>query len=206
LSHNQPRKRRDPAPSAQADSEPGFLSRGTPVFVRSWLEAIHEYPSAVAIRESLNYPYLLTFHTITILLFAGLILMMDLRLVGIAFRTTPLSQIQKKLFPWQMVMMVLNSISGVVLFYAQPMRYYPKPFFWIKMGLIVFAGVNALAFHFGTYRSVADWDTSTEVPAGAKLAGAFSIVLWAGVIFFGRVTAYNWADLKLAPLSALLGH
>jgi hypothetical protein len=70
---------------------------------------------------------------------------------------------------------------------------------------MIFAGVNALAFHFGAYKSVAEWDTSSEVPTGAKLAGAISIVLWAGVIFFGRITAYNWADLPLAPLAALLG-
>lgn len=165
--------------------------------LRSLFEWVQEFPTAVAIRESLNYPYLLTFHTVTIILFAGLILMMDLRLVGLGFRDTPISQIQKRLFPWQMFMMGLNSISGVVLFYAQPMRYYPKPFFWIKMGLMVFAGVNALVFHFTTYRSVAEWDASTDVPLGAKLAGAFSIVLWAGVIVFGRITAYNWADIKL---------
>jgi len=173
--------------------------------VRSFFEWVHEFPTAVAIRESLNYPYLLTFHTVTIILFAGLILMMDLRLVGLGFRDTPISQIQRRLFPWQMVMMGLNSISGVVLFYAQPMRYYPKPFFWIKMALMVFAGVNALVFHYTTYRGVAEWDTSADAPAGVRMAGVISIVLWAGVIVFGRITAYNWADLTLAPLAALLG-
>ena len=42
-------------------------------------------PSSVAIRESLNgYTYLLTAHAISMAFFAGLIIMMDLRLVGLA--------------------------------------------------------------------------------------------------------------------------
>ncbi len=122
---------------------------------------------------------------------------LDRRPVAIAFRDTPISQIQRRLFPWQMFTMGLNSMSGLVLFYGQPMRYYPKPFFWIKMSLIVFAGVNAVTFHRVTYRKVAVWDTGPNAPLGVRLAGAISIVLWAGVIVFGRITAYNWADLDL---------
>jgi hypothetical protein len=166
------------------------------VGLRSWFEWVDAFPSSIAIRESLNYPYLLASHAVSMALFAGLIVMMDLRLLGVAFRQTPVSQVQRRLFPWQMFMMVLSAISGLVLLYGQPMRYYGKPFFWIKMALMVLAGVNAMAFHRTTYRSVAAWDTTEQAPPGVRLAGAFSIVLWAGVIVFGRITAYNWWDLN----------
>lgn len=164
--------------------------------LRSWFQWIGDFPSSVAIREALNYPYLLTFHAITVIMFAGLILMMDLRLVGIAFRQTQISEIQKRLFPWQMFMMVVSGISGLVLLYGNPMRYYGKVYFWAKMALMVIAGVNALAFHMTTYRSVGDWDTSPDAPRGVRLAGVFSIALWAGVIVFGRITAYNWLTFE----------
>ena len=153
---------------------------------------VHEFPSAVAIRESFYYPHLLTSHTVSILLFAGLIVMMDLRLLGVAFRDVPISEVQRRLFPWQMVMMVLSFISGAVLFYGQPLRYYGKVYYWLKILLLVLAGVNAVAFHMTTYRSVAEWDTSQVVPRAVRLAGVFSIALWAGIIVFGRITAYNW--------------
>jgi len=166
------------------------------VGLRAWFQYVHDFPSAEAIRSSLYYPYYLTFHAVTMAMFAGLIIMMDLRLLGIAFRQTPLSQIQKRLFPWQMVMMVLSSISGVVLFYGQPMRYYGKVFFWTKMVLMMLAGVNALVFHMTTYRSVDEWDTSSVTPQGARYAGLFSLALWAGVIVFGRITAYDWMTFK----------
>ena len=161
--------------------------------IRSVFEAVDALPSSVAIRESIyGYPALLTAHVIAMCLFAGLVIMMDLRLVGLAYRETPVSQIQRRLFPWQMVGMALSAITGGLLFYGQPLRYYGKVFFWIKVLFMVLAGVNAIAFHFTTYRSVATWDSDRALPTGARLAGAFSLALWAGVVMTGRLTAYNW--------------
>jgi hypothetical protein len=161
--------------------------------IRTWFEWLDAFPSSIALRESVyGYIYLLTGHAVAMALFAGLIVMMDLRLLGLAYRRTPLSQVQKQLFPWQMVTMAVSAATGALLFYSQPMRYYGKVFFWVKMALMLFAGINALVFHYTTYRSVATWDTDARAPLGARLAGAFSIALWAGVIVFGRITAYNW--------------
>jgi hypothetical protein len=161
--------------------------------VRSLFEAIEALPSSTAIRESLNgYPILLTSHVVGMCLFLGLIIMMDLRLSGLGFRQTPFSELQKRLFPWQMVGLAATSISGLLLFYGQPLRYYPKALFWLKMALMAAAGVNALYFHLTTYKSVAQWDRDAILPSGAKMAGVLSLVLWAGVVVFGRLTAYNW--------------
>jgi hypothetical protein len=161
--------------------------------LRSWFEWVHAMPSSIAIRESLDgYTYLLTAHAVSMAFFAGLIVMMDLRLVGAAFPKTPVTQIQRRLFPWQMLTLALAVVTGAALFYGQPMRYYGKGFFWLKALFMILAGVNALAFHRTTYRSVGAWDTGTWLPLGAKIAGAFSLVLWAGVVIFGRLTAYNW--------------
>jgi hypothetical protein len=163
--------------------------------IRSWFEWANALPSSVAIRESIyGWPYLLTGHAVSMALFAGLIVMMDLRLLGFAFRRTPLSQVQRRLFPWQLTTMVLSAITGATLVYSKPMLYYGKVFFWIKMSLIVVAGINVLVFHYRTYKNVAAWDMNPRPPMGARLAGAFSLALWAGVIVFGRFTAYNWLD------------
>ena len=161
--------------------------------VRSWFEWVDAFPSSIAIRESVNgYPALLTVHVVSMCLFAGLVIMMDLRLVGIGNRRTPFSQVQKRLFPGQMVGMVVSSVSGLVLLYGQPMRFYGNIFFWIKSVMMVLAAVNALAFHLSTYESVAAWDSAAVMPSAAKLAGVVSIVLWAFVVICGRLIAYNW--------------
>ena len=161
--------------------------------LRPWFEWVNEFPSSIAIRESVNgYPALLTVHVISMCLFAGLIIMMDLRLLGVGNLQTSVSQIQKRLFPWQMLGMTVSSVSGLVLVYGQPMRFYGNIFFWVKAVMMVLAGANALAFHFSTYHSVGAWDTKAMTPFGAKLAGALSIVLWASVVVCGRLIAYNW--------------
>ena len=163
--------------------------------LRPWFEWVNEFPSSVAIRESVNgYPALLTLHVMSMCVFAGLIIMMDLRLLGIGNMRTPFSQVQKRLFPGQMLGMAVSSISGLVLVYGQPMRFYGNIFFWIKAVMMVLAGVNALAFHWATYDSVAAWDTARVMPFRAKLAGAVSLALWAAVVITGRLIAYNWLN------------
>ena len=159
--------------------------------VFDWMDV--SLPYSIALRESsYGYAIMLVAHAITMGIFFGLIAMMDLRLVGIGNRRTPFSELQKSLFPWQMLFMVLSSLSGLLLFYSQPMRYYPKMYFWMKLVVMVFAGVNALAFHRTTYRWVAAWDSAAVTPLGAKVAGVLSLVLWAVVLMFGRLTAYEW--------------
>jgi hypothetical protein len=161
--------------------------------LRPWFQAVNDWPSSVAIRESVNgYPALLTVHVISMCLFAGLIIMMDLRLLGVGNLRTPFSQVQKRLFPGQMLGLAVSSVSGLVLVYGQPVRFYGNIFFWTKAMMMVLAAVNALAFHLSTYHSVAAWDSDAVMPFGAKLAAAFSLALWAGVVICGRLIAYNW--------------
>ena len=166
--------------------------------LRTLFEWVDAFPSSIAMRESIfAFPVLLTVHVVSLVMFAGLVMMMDLRLLGAAYRGTPFSEVQVRLFPWQMVSMVVTSIAGLLLFYSQPMRYFGKLLYWIKMGLIVLAGVNAMLFHFTTYRSIAKWDT-TSPPLGAKVAGVLSLAMWACIVAFGRLTAYDydWATFE----------
>ena len=160
--------------------------------LRPLFEWVDAFPSSIALRESLYaFPVALTVHLVSLAMFAGLVVMMDLRLVGVAYRGTPFSEMQRRLFPWQMVAMVVTSVAGLLLFYAQPMRYFGKVIYWIKIALIVLATVNVLLFHFVTYRSIDKWDLTNQ-PVTAKVAGWLSLALWAGVVATGRLTAYEW--------------
>ena len=160
---------------------------------RSIFEWVDAFPSSIALRESASgFPVLLTVHLVSLCMFAGLLVMMDLRLMGIGYLRTPLSQIQERLFTWQMLALAVSSISGLILLYSQPLRYYGKVLFWTKMALMGLAGVNALVFHLTIYRSVHLWDRDRVPPVRARVAGAFGLILWGGVVVFGRLTAYDW--------------
>ena len=161
--------------------------------LRGLFEWVGEFPSSIAIRESQYlWPWIIVFHVVSMGTFAGLVVMMDLRLLGIGNMRTPFSEVQKRLFPWQMGAMAATTVTGVTLLYADPMRFYVNIFFWIKMLMIVLTAINAMAFHYITYNSVGAWDTAETMPFGARLSGFVSVVLWALVIVSGRLIPYNW--------------
>ena len=145
-------------------------------------------PGGTYLRESTyGFSILLTVHVIGMCLFMGLIIMMDLRLVGVGNRSTPPAVIQRRLFPWQMVGFAIALVSGVLLFYSKPLFYYGKGFFWTKMVFMAMAGINATIIHLVTYRDAAGWNRPI-----ARLAGGMSLVLWAAVLITGRLVAYEW--------------
>ena len=155
-----------------------------------WLEGL---AWTTAIRESAwGYPIVETAHVASIVAFAGLVIVMDLRLVGLAFTHTPMTQIQRRLFPWQMAALVPSTITGLLLFVVDPLRYYGNVLFRVKLALLVLAVLNALAFHLKTYSSAGRWDDDPQLTARARLTGAASLLLWSGTIVSGRLVAYNW--------------
>src|SRR5215510_10487236 len=152
---------------------------------------------SIGIRESTwIYPVIESVHVLSLCVFVGLLLLWDLRLVGVTLRRVAVSEVWSWLIPWITLGAVLMVISGVLLFVSDPVKFYGNIFFRIKAFGLFLALLNALAFHFGIERQLVDWDTAPETPRAAKLAGAFSIALWAIVVMTGRLVAYNW----FAPL------
>lgn len=155
-----------------------------------WLEGL---AWTTAIRESLwGYPITLTAHVISLVAFAGLIIVMDLRLLGVAFSDTPRTQIQRRLFPWQMATLAPAASTGVLLFVIDPLRYYENVLFRVKLVLLALAGVNALVFHFKTHPAAGRWDDDPQLLPAVRLSGGLSLLLWSAVIISGRLTANNW--------------
>jgi hypothetical protein len=149
--------------------------------------------ASIAIRESAwTYPIINSAHVLSLAVFVGLVVILDLRLIGVAMRATPVTEVQRGLWPWTIGGFVLMAITGALLFYSDPVRFYGNVFFWIKIGLMALAGVNAFVFHNSVFRRVADWDQSARTPARARIAGALSLLLWAAIIVAGRLIAYNW--------------
>ena len=152
-------------------------------------------PGSIALHESLfMYPLVESVHVLTLCLFVGMTMMLDLRLLGITLRRVPVADVVARLQPWMLVGFTVMSISGVLLFYAIPVRSYQNIFFRVKAVFLVIAGLNALMFHTGIFKSVASWGGDLRPPKRARIAGAMSLALWAGVIVTGRMIAYNWFD------------
>lgn len=162
-------------------------------------------PGSIALHESLHvYQIVSTVHVVTLALFVGTAVMLDLRLLGATMRGVPVTEVARRLRPWTVAGFLLMVASGALLFYANPAPRYQNLFFRAKMLLLVLAGVNAWVFHRTVYRSAADWDLEPVLPRRAKLAGGLALVLWAAIIMSGRMIAYDWFDCRRQPQPAIV--
>lgn len=121
-----------------------------------WLASTH---GSIALHESLYvWPLIESVHVLALGIFVGLAAMMDLRLLGVTMRTIPMSRVARKLLPWITAGFVVIMITGVVVFYANPVHFYHNIFFRLKLVLLILAGANVWVFHAGIWLSVAAWD------------------------------------------------
>ena len=154
------------------------------------LEWIESTGLSTAIREgALLYPILGGIHLLGIALFGGMVLATDLRLLGWAMQTRPVSDMIQQFRAWKWFGFVLVVSSGLLLAWAEPQKLYRSPSFWIKIVLLVLVGVHALIFRRSVYDSPARLDVA--LTSNAKLAGAISLFLWAGLIVSGRLIAFD---------------
>jgi hypothetical protein len=155
------------------------------------LEWIQETPLSVGIRESVFwYPFLIALHVMGTVTSVGLILALDVRLLGWGMRSTPVSALFTQLRPWSIAGIVYQLGTGFALWWSEPVKCYNETAFWIKMAAMFLAFGNAFLFDRTVYPTVASWDTSEVLPGRAKFAGLSSLILWAVVIWGGRWTAY----------------
>ena len=155
---------------------------------------------SIALLESLYmYPWIESAHVLSICFFVGILLFVDLRLMGVAFTKLSISEMNKKVLPWSLFGFGLMTLTGFLLFYAIPVRSYQNIFFRFKVILILLAGLNAFLFHRQMKLEGMIWDEGKSIPKSVHLKAAASLVLWSGVIISGRMIAYNWFDCDRQP-------
>jgi hypothetical protein len=111
--------------------------------------------------------------------------MMDLRLLGIGSRDRSITELTGSVLPWTWAAFSITATCGLLLFSSKAATYYVNIPFRIKVGCLLFAGVNMLVFHFATARNVATWD-SGRTPTAARVAGVVSLSLWVVIVATGR--------------------
>ena len=149
----------------------------------SWLERL---PLSEHIGFTWWFPFLESIHVLAISLVVGSILMVDLRLLGVAALSYPASRVTRELIPWTWAAAGIAVVTGFGLFMTRAATYIEHPPFQIKLVLLLLAGANMALFQFRTFRNIEAWDTEAATPIAAKLAGGTSLLLWAGVVLAGR--------------------
>lgn len=149
----------------------------------------------LVIKYSLLQPTCETLHFVGLALLIGPIGLFDLRLLGFA-RSVPLSALHR-FVPLGIAGFVLCMITGLVFVlgdpFLEPISYFRNLSFQLKMLLVALAGLNVLIFYVsGLGKKVAILEPGEEPPRAAKVIAGLSLVLWIGVMYFGRMMP--WAD------------
>jgi hypothetical protein len=135
---------------------------------------------AVHIRQSTwLYPFLEIVHITGIVVVVGPAIMFDLRLLGVS-RHLSIVDLKNHLLPWSMRGLFLVIPSGILLFMTNAIALADDRVFWLKMVLLLFAGLNAMLFRFFVYES----------PMATKVVAVASLMLWISIIACGRLLAY----------------
>jgi hypothetical protein len=151
-----------------------------------WLE---NTPIANAIRTiPWLYPTFETGHYIGLSLLVGGIMLIDLRVLGMA-RNLPLKSMIG-LLPFVWAGFIINVLTGSMLFIYGATNFGFNGAFQLKMAFMVFAGLNALAFDLAVRRSGGDWVAADRPPPIVKGFATLSLVFWLCVVTTGRWMAY----------------
>ena len=159
--------------------------------ILSFCQWLQNEPVGTSIRESIwTFPLIETIHLMALAFSVGIIVIVDLRLIGIAMKNIPVTEVFDWLLPLALNGFAINVATGLLLFWSEPMKCYASPYFRGKLVMLFFRGVNAFLLSATTYKTVASWDKAAITPFGARVAGWVSLLLWAGVIVAGRAIAY----------------
>ncbi|PYR27654.1 MAG: hypothetical protein DMF92_15910 [Acidobacteria bacterium] len=108
----------------------------------------------------------------------GTIVLLDLRILGVADRNQALSVLAEQLRPWTWIGFGAVAVSGFLLFAVEAGDFAAVTPFRLKMLVIVLAVVSALAIEW----SLPKWDRAPVVPVTARVVALISILLWLGAI------------------------
>ena len=130
------------------------------------------------------FPTVLTLHTTGMALLVGASWMLDLRLLGIN-RRVPLSA-YRWVFPVVSIGLLVNVVTGVMLFIKGATHWGTAIPFFVKMSLVIASVATLAPLRSHVLRNGADNDVSGNL----RLLAIASIVAWTGAVTVGRLLAY----------------
>lgn len=151
-----------------------------------WMQST--WLNSLAVGPTWSWPTMEALHFLGLCLLISAIIIMDLRLIGFE-RAIPVSAIHS-LVPLAAIGFGINLITGILFIFGDPFRYAVNIAFQIKMLLLILAGLNALFYYLKVEPMIADSPLGADTPPIAKAVGAASLVLWFGVLVYGRLIPY----------------
>jgi hypothetical protein len=136
-----------------------------------------------------GYPILLTLHSLGLAMLVGVLVVMDLRVLGIP-RSLPVWPMNKLMWlVWGAF--AVNAASGTALFVADAVKFLQSPAFLLKLASVAIGVTLAAILSSRVFNAADDVDRERVMPVAAKVMAMCSILVWVVAIGFGRYMAYE---------------
>jgi hypothetical protein len=161
-----------------------------------WLQASAVSQAIVA--SPWLWPAAETLHFIGLALVVGIVGFLDLRLTGL-FPSVSIAAL-RELMPLAFLGFGVNTVTGLIFLVGHPEQYAHNVAWWMKVGCLLLAGVNAAVFEWtlagrvlhGATDEARTGDACREgaLPLAARCVGVVSLVAWFGVLYWGRMLPF----------------
>lgn len=152
-----------------------------------WLE---HTALGISVRQSAwQFPVIETAHLFGIILLVGSSSILDLRLMGLAFKEESVPRLADRILPWAWAGIAVEVLTGFFLFASEATKLYYNRAFQLKMVLLLLAGMNILIFH-SVHSNVEKWERDVIMPISARIAGTLSLLLWIAIASAGMWIPY----------------
>jgi hypothetical protein len=140
----------------------------------------------VVTEKTWMWPTCETLHFIGLSLLLGVVLLVDLRVLGV-MRGVSFASLHR-LLPWAAFGFGVNVITGMLFFVGIPGQYIHNKAFYYKIALVMIAGANAL--YFTLLEEPWELGRGEDAPLTAKIAAASAMALWVGVMYYGSMLPF----------------
>ena len=164
------------------------------------LDAIQGSPLASWVRLSGAAPVIESTHVLAAVLLFGTVLVVDVRLLGLADASRAFTRISRETLPLTGIAFAVAVATGALIFASSAHTYFGNTAFRLKAVALLGAGLNMAVFELLTARGSASWEAGAAPPRGARIAGLISILLWAAVVLLGRWIGFTKGyDFAIPP-------
>jgi hypothetical protein len=132
------------------------------------------------------WPTCETLHFVGLSLLLGVVLLVDLRVLGVMKGVSFASL--HRLLPWAAFGFGLNVTTGMLFFVGIPGQYINNKAFYWKIGFVMLAGLNAV--YFTILKEPWELGPGDDAPFTAKIAAASAMVLWVCVMYYGSMLPF----------------
>jgi putative copper export protein len=143
-------------------------------------------------------PLLQSIHIVTIGIVFVSILLVALRVLGVARADEGLGEVLQRFSPWIGIGLIVMAVTGSLLVVGEPIREFSALSFWLKMTLLVVAVTSGEIFR-RSLRGASSGDGTAAYSSKLKAAAVVTVAIWVCIIYLGRTIAYDveiWGSLS----------